>query len=165
MLAAFALPRAQAQFSFDPKVCSKKGTLWQYGADYISYCIGYEGQGCATARDSDVCEQGQRDRRNEATSQVRKAVGDQRSRVLRLPPLTAERNPLLGKWSVEKHPRKKDAPTGMFDSVLNLGGTACEGLFGNGTTEFKATSWSSVGSYGSDSLGPIQYRGRRNGFG
>lgn len=82
-----------------------------------------------------------------------------REKLLRTPPLPAERNSLLGQWSVEKRARRKDALTDMFDSVVNIGSTACESLFGTGMTEFKATSWSSSDCYGSDSLGSIQYRG------
>jgi len=35
----------------------------------------------------------------------------------------------------------------------------CEALFGSGVTEFKPKTWSSIDSYGDDSLGPIHYRG------
>lgn len=85
-----------------------------------------------------------------------------REKLLRTAPLPAERNRMLGKWSVEKRPRKKDALADAFDSIVNIGSTACESLFGAGTTEFKATSWSSIDSYGSDSLGAIEYRGEGN---
>jgi hypothetical protein len=126
-------PPAQAQF--DPKVCSKKGTLWQYGADYFSYCSGYEGQDCKLARDGDICEQGRRDRSNEATSQVRRAVGDLRAHALRLPPLPPERNPLLGSW-------KRTAPAnagamggGSLGQLMTMAAAGpCGALLGAGSS-------------------------------
>jgi hypothetical protein len=150
------LPCAQAQ-AFDPKVCSKKGTLWQYGADYVSYCSGYEGQDCRIARDSDVCEQGRRDRSNESTSQVRQAVGDLRARALRLPPLPPERNPLLGSW-------KRTAPAnagamggGSLGQLMTMAAAGpCGALLGAGVIEFSAKEFFSTDASGRESLGLIQ---------
>jgi hypothetical protein len=113
------------------------------------------------ANDHAAAQQQRQNAANQTAAQMKQSgeIKALREKLLRTAPLPAERNPLLGKWSVEKRPRKKDALADMFDSVVNIGNTACASLFGGGTTEFKATSWSSIDSYGSDSLGAIQYRG------
>ena len=76
-------------------------------------------------------------------------------------PLPDARNPLLGRWRVEgaARSRKKDDMSTLMGMLNNPGGAMCETLFGSGVTEFKPKTWSSIDSYGDDSLGPIHYRG------
>ena len=76
-------------------------------------------------------------------------------------PLPDARNPLLGRWRVEggARSRKKDDMSTLMGMLNNPGGAMCEALFGSGVTEFKPKTWSSIDSYGDDSLGPIHYRG------
>lgn len=84
-----------------------------------------------------------------------------RARLLKMAPLPDARNPLLGRWRVEgaARARKKDDMSTLMGMLNNPGGALCETLFGSGVTEFKPKTWSSIDSYGDDSLGPIQYRG------
>ena len=84
-----------------------------------------------------------------------------RARLLKMSPLPDARNPLLGRWRVEgaARSRKKDDMSTLMGMLNNPGGAMCETLFGSGVTEFKPKSWSSIDSYGDDSLGPIHYRG------
>jgi hypothetical protein len=84
-----------------------------------------------------------------------------RARLLKMAPLPEARNPLLGRWRVEgaARARKKDDMSTLMGMLNNPGGALCETLFGTGVTEFKPKSWSSIDSYGDDSLGPIHYRG------
>ena len=84
-----------------------------------------------------------------------------RARLLKMAPLPDARNPLLGRWRVEgaARSRKKDDMSTLMGMLNNPGGAMCETLFGSGVTEFKPKTWSSIDSYGDDSLGPIHYRG------
>ncbi len=84
-----------------------------------------------------------------------------RARLLKMAPLPDARNPLLGRWRVEgaARSRKKDDMKTLMGMLNNPGGAMCETLFGSGVTEFKPKTWSSIDSYGDDSLGPIHYRG------
>ena len=84
-----------------------------------------------------------------------------RARLLKMAPLPDARNPLLGRWRVEgaARSRKKDDMSTLMGMLNNPGGAMCEALFGSGVTEFKPKTWSSIDSYGDDSLGPIHYRG------
>jgi hypothetical protein len=84
-----------------------------------------------------------------------------RARLLKMTPLPDARNPLLGRWRVEgaARSRKKDEMSTLMGMLNNPGGAMCETLFGAGVTEFKPKTWSSIDSYGDDSLGPIHYRG------
>lgn len=84
-----------------------------------------------------------------------------RARLLKMAPLADARNPLLGRWRVEGdgRSRKKGDMSQLMGMLSNPGGAMCETLFGSGVTEFKPKTWSSIDSYGDDSLGPIQYRG------
>lgn len=84
-----------------------------------------------------------------------------RARLLKMAPLPDARNPLLGRWRVERVGRSsRKGDLGQLMSMLsNPGGAMCETLFGSGVTEFKPKTWSSIDSYGDDSLGPIHYRG------
>jgi hypothetical protein len=84
-----------------------------------------------------------------------------RARLLKMAPLHDARNPLLGRWRVEGagRSRKKDDMSTLMGMLSNPGGAMCEALFGSGVTEFKPKTWSSIDSYGDDSLGPIHYRG------
>lgn len=85
-----------------------------------------------------------------------------RARLLKMAPLPDARNPLLGRWRVESagRSRKRDDMAQLMGMLNNPGGAMCETLFGAGSvTEFKPKTWSSIDSYGNDSLGPIHYRG------
>jgi hypothetical protein len=84
-----------------------------------------------------------------------------RARLLKMAPLPDARNPLLGRWRVEgtARARNKDDLSTLMGMLSNPGGALCETLFGAGITEFKPKTWSSIDSYGDDSLGPIHYRG------
>ncbi len=84
-----------------------------------------------------------------------------KARLLKMAPLSDARNPLLGRWRVEgaARSRKKDDMSTLMGMLNNPGGAMCETLFGSGVTEFKPKTWSSIDSYGDDSLGPIHYRG------
>lgn len=85
-----------------------------------------------------------------------------RARLLKMPPLPDARNPLLGRWRIESagRSRNKGDMAQLMGMLNNPGGAMCETLFGAGSvTEFKPTTWSSIDSYGNDSLGPIHYRG------
>lgn len=84
-----------------------------------------------------------------------------RERLLKMAPLPDARNPLLGRWRVERTGRSsRKGDLGQLMSLLNNpGGAMCETLFGSGVTDFKPKTWSSIDSYGDDSLGPIHYRG------
>jgi hypothetical protein len=110
-------------------------------------------------------EQWRRDasKRGEAatSSQTGSDMKAARARLLKMAPLPDARNPLLGRWRVEgvARPRKKDDMSALMGMLNNPGGALCEALFGSGVTEFKPKTWSSVDSYGDDSLGPIHYRG------
>ena len=85
-----------------------------------------------------------------------------RRKLLALPPLPDERNPLLGRWRVESDgkPKRKDDMGRLMGMLANPGGAGCEMVFGSGTTEFKPKSWGVVSGHGADSLGPIVYRGQ-----
>ncbi len=84
-----------------------------------------------------------------------------RAKLLRMPPLPDERNPLLGRWRVEAgaKPQRKDELGLLMGMLANPGGAACQFTFGGGITEFKSKSWASIDGHGDDSLGPIAYRG------
>lgn len=84
-----------------------------------------------------------------------------RARLLKMAPLADARNPLLGRWRVEGdgRSRKRGDVSQLMGMLSNPGGAMCETLFGSGATEFKPKTWSSIDSYGDDSLGPIHYRG------
>ena len=85
-----------------------------------------------------------------------------RKKLLGLPPLPDERNPLLGRWRVENDgkPQRKDDVGRLMGMLANPGGAGCEMVFGSGITEFKPKSWGVVSGHGADSLGPIVYRGQ-----
>jgi hypothetical protein len=110
-------------------------------------------------------EQWRRDasKRGEAatSSQTGSDMKAARARLLKMAPLPDARNPLLGRWRVEgaARSRKKDDMSTLMGMLNNPGGAMCEALFGSGVTEFKPKTWSSIDSYGDDSLGPIHYRG------
>lgn len=97
---------------------------------------------------------------SEADAKHRAEMKAFREKVLRLPPLPADRNVLLGRWRVEASGRaqRKDDLGQLMGLLANPGGAMCEMLFGAGITEFKPGSWSSIDRSGDDSLGPIQYR-------
>ena len=84
-----------------------------------------------------------------------------RAKLLGMPPLPDERNPLLGQWRVESvaKPQRKDELGLLMGMLANPGGAACQFTFGGGITEFKPKSWASIDGHGDDSLGPIAYRG------
>ena len=84
-----------------------------------------------------------------------------RAKLLGMPPLPDERNPLLGRWRVDAGPKpqRKDELGLLMGMLANPGGAACQFTFGGGITEFKAKSWASIDGHGDDSLGPIVYRG------
>jgi hypothetical protein len=83
-----------------------------------------------------------------------------RAKLLGMPPLPDERNPLLGRWRVESDgkPQRKDELGQLMGMLANPGRAACQMMFGGGITEFKPKSWASVDGSGDDSLGPIAYR-------
>ena len=85
-----------------------------------------------------------------------------RQKLLRLPPLPDERNPLLGRWRVENDgkPQRKDDVGRLMGMLANPGGAGCEMVFGSSITEFKPKSWAVISGHGADSLGPIVYRGQ-----
>jgi len=60
-----------------------------------------------------------------------------REKLLRMKPLPTEQNALMGKWTVVKRARKKDALADALDTFVNFERAKCEGLFGDGVTEFK----------------------------
>jgi len=83
-----------------------------------------------------------------------------RAKLLGMPPLPDERNPLLGRWRVESDgkPQRKDELGQLMGMLANPGHAACQMMFGGGITEFKPKSWASIDGSGDDSLGPIAYR-------
>jgi hypothetical protein len=83
-----------------------------------------------------------------------------RTKLLGMPPLPDERNPLLGRWRVENagKPQRKDDLGQLMGMLANPGGAACEFMFGAGVIEFKSRSWANVDGLGDGSLGPIAYR-------
>lgn len=83
-----------------------------------------------------------------------------RTKLLGMPPLPAERNPLLGRWRVESDGKRqrKDELGQLMGMLANPGGAACQFTFGDGVIEFKPKSWASIDGHGDDSLGPIAYR-------
>jgi len=83
-----------------------------------------------------------------------------RTKLLGMPPLPDERNPLLGRWRVESDgkPQRKDDLGQLMGMLANPGGAACQFTFGAGIIEFKPKSWASIDGHGDDSLGPIAYR-------
>ena len=83
-----------------------------------------------------------------------------RAKLLGMPPLPDERNPLLGRWRVESDgkPQRKDELGQLMGMLANPGGAACQFTFGAGIIEFKPKSWASIDGHGDDSLGPIAYR-------
>jgi hypothetical protein len=97
----------------------------------------------------------------EQDAKVQAELRAAKAKLLRSAPLAAERNPLLGKWRIDGagRSRGKSDMNQLLSMMSNPGGAMCEVLFGSGITEFKPKSWSSIDSYGDDSLGPIQYRG------
>jgi hypothetical protein len=103
-------------------------------------------------------------KRGEATtgSQSGSDMKAARTRLLKMAPLPDARNPLLGRWRVEGvgRSRKKDDLSQLMGMLNSPGGALCDTLFGAGSvTEFKPKTWSSIDSYGDDSLGPVHYRG------
>ncbi len=84
-----------------------------------------------------------------------------KEQLLRAAPLPAARNPLLGRWTIPQpaNSGKKDELSQLLGLLGNVGRATCTVLFGEGITEFKPTTWSSIDSFGDDSLGPIHYRG------
>ena len=88
-----------------------------------------------------------------------------RAKLLGMPPLPDERNPLLGRWRVEgsAKPQRKDDLSLLMGMLANPGGAACQMVFGSGVIEFKSRSWASIDGAGNDSLGPIVYRGSGKG--
>jgi hypothetical protein len=83
-----------------------------------------------------------------------------RAKLVGMPPLPDERNPLLGRWRVESDdkPQRKDELGQLMGMLANPGGAACQFTFGAGIIEFKSKSWASIDGHGDDSLGPIAYR-------
>lgn len=83
-----------------------------------------------------------------------------RAKLLAMPPLPPDRNPLLGRWRVAGNTRAGggDDLAQLMGMLSNPGGAICEVVFGGGITEFLPDSWSSLDGAGNDSLGPIQYR-------
>lgn len=83
-----------------------------------------------------------------------------RAKLLALPPLLADRNPLLGRWRVAGNVSVGGGNdlAQLMGMLSNPGAAVCEFTFGGGITEFLSDSWSSLDSSGNDSLGPIQYR-------
>lgn len=83
-----------------------------------------------------------------------------RARLLAMPPLPDERNPLLGRWRVDGGAKlqRKDEMGLLLGMLANPGGAACQMMFGGGITEFRSKSWASIDGHGDDSLGPIAYR-------
>ena len=98
---------------------------------------------------------------SEQDAKVQAELRAMKAKLLRSTPLPDARNPLLGRWRIEGagRSRKKDDMAQLMGMLNNPGGAMCEMLFGSGITEFKPKTWSSIDSYGDDSLGPIQYRG------
>ena len=95
-----------------------------------------------------------------ANAQNSAALKALRAKLLGMPPLPDERNPLLGRWRVESDgkPQRKDDLGQLMGMLANPGGAACQMMFGGGIIEFKAKSWTSIDGHGDDSLGPIAYR-------
>ena len=98
---------------------------------------------------------------SEQDAKVQAELRAMKAKLLRSTPLPDARNPLLGRWRIETagRSRKKDDMAQLMGLLNNPSGAMCEMLFGSGITEFKPKTWSSIDSYGDDSLGPIQYRG------
>lgn len=97
-------------------------------------------------------------------TQISADVKATRAKLLRMPPLPDERNPLLGRWRVESagKPQRKDELGQLMGMLANPGRVSCQMMFGGGITEFKSKSWASIDGSGDDSLGPIAYRAEGN---
>lgn len=161
VLAAALLPRAQAA-SFDAKVCTGSLPSWSWSLGYDSYCLGYQGGHCPTARDEDACLQGRRDRSTQTTADARRSVGDLRERVLRLPALPPERNPLLGRWRRVTPGGAVQGGGGLGQLMAMAAAGPCGMLLGSGVIEFTAGELFSTDASGRDSLGRVQYRMQGN---
>jgi tetratricopeptide (TPR) repeat protein len=83
-----------------------------------------------------------------------------RARLLALPALPPDRNPLLGRWRIATgtRPSGGDDLSQLMGMLTNPGAAMCEFVFGGGSVEFKPGSWASDDGAGDDSLGPLQYR-------
>lgn len=129
------------------------------------FCAGYLGTGeCLyqiNEQQKRECRDGQSMREASARHQQAQAIRSARASLLKQPPLSPERNPLLGRWRVEGSgaPPPRSEAGQLLGMLTNPGGTLCQMVFGSGITEFLPTSWASIDSSGNDSLGPIQYRG------
>jgi hypothetical protein len=86
-----------------------------------------------------------------------------RQKLLRSAPLPASRNRLLGRWTIEKKVPigggRQDDFSQLLGVLTNMDRLGCQIVLGEGITEFKPASWSSIDSFGDDSLGPIKYVG------
>lgn len=77
-----------------------------------------------------------------------------RAKVLRLPPLPPERNPLLGQWKVETQARARGDAALLADMLSKPGGFMCELMFGP-AVEFRPKEWVVSGG---KTLVAVQYR-------
>ena len=88
-------------------------------------------------------------------------VAKARKDIQKLPPLAADRNPLLGKWKLDKTKQRQTNALTEFNAMF--GGGVCEMFFGNGIWEFRAKTIVGIDQgIGEMELSETEYRGGKD---
>lgn len=89
------------------------------------------------------------------------AVARARKDIQKLPALAADRNPLLGKWKLDKSKRRPANALAEFNSMFS--GQVCEMFFGEGIWEFRAKTIVGIDQgIGETVLSETDYRGGKD---
>jgi hypothetical protein len=89
------------------------------------------------------------------------AVDKARKEIQKLPPLAADRNPLLGKWKLDKTKQRQTNALAEFNAMF--GGGVCEMFFGDGIWEFRAKTIVGIDQgIGEMVLSETEYRGGKD---